>query len=159
VLTPRELCLRPLLRLLCRWRSSWYNALEGAVNALDTMLTRLYPLIEAFMAQRAKACFFAPNGNQFRAPFLGLKPLNSVLLRAIVEFEGFGFVGIAFLHLALGISGAEITCCGTPSRRIAPKFLADVRRMYPDLLGDFFLTTSGLKEGLIMIPLFKLSLV
>jgi len=159
VMTPRESCLRPLLRLLCPWRSSWYNALEGAVNALDTMFTRPYPLIEAFVAQRVKAGFFAPNVNQFRAPFLGLKPLNSDLLHAIVDFEGFGFVGMAFLHLALGISGAVTTRCGASSSRIAPKFLADGRRMYPDLLGDFFLTTSGLKEGHIMIPLFKLSWV
>ena len=121
------------------------QSLEGAVSALVTMLTSPYLLIEAFVAHRAKAGFFAPNTNRFRAPFLDLKPLNGDLLHAIVEFKGFGLVGMAFCRLALGISGAVTTCCGASSSRIAPKFLADGRRMYPNLLGDFFLTPSGLK--------------
>jgi hypothetical protein len=134
------------------------QSLEGAVSALITMLTRPYPLIEAFVAHRTKAGFFAPNANQFRAPFLSLKPLNGHLLHAIIEFKGFGFVGMAFRRLALGISGAVTTCCGASSCRIAPKFPADGRRMYPNLLGDFFLAPSGLKEGLNLIPLFKTEL-
>jgi len=63
------------------------QSLEGAVSALVTMLTRPYPLIEAFVAHRTKAGFFAPNANQFRAPFLSLKPLNSQLLHVVVEFQ------------------------------------------------------------------------
>ena len=78
------------------------QSLEGAVSALVTMLTLPYPLIEAFVAHRTKAGFFAPNANQFRAPFLSLKPLNSDLLHAIVEFKGFGFVSMAFCRLAKG---------------------------------------------------------
>jgi hypothetical protein len=132
--------------------------LEGLIRALVTMLTRPNPLIEAFVANRAKAGFFAPNTNQFRAPFVDLKPLNSHLLHAIVEFKGFGFVGMAFSRLSLGISGAITTWCGASSSRIAPKFPADGRRMYPDLLGDFFLTPTRLEEGLNLIPLFKTEL-
>ena len=135
------------------------QSLEGAVSALVNMLTRPYPLIEAFVAHRTKAGFFAPNANQFRAPFLSLKPLNGHLLHTIIEFKSFGFVGMAFRRLALGISGAVTTCCGASSCRIAPKFPADGRRMYPKLLGDFFLGPSGLKEGLNLIPLFKTELV
>lgn len=135
------------------------QSLEGLMRSLVTMLTRPYPLVEAFVAHRTKAGFFAPNANQFRAPFLSLKPLNGHLLHAIVEFKGFGFVGMAFRRLALGISGAVTTCCGASSSRIAPKFPADGRRMYPNLLGDFFLAPSGLKEGLNLIPLFKTELV
>ncbi len=70
------------------------------------MLTRPNPLIEAFVANRAKSGFLAPNTNQFRAPFIDLKPLNGHLFHAIVEFKGFGFVGMAFSRLALGNSGA-----------------------------------------------------
>jgi hypothetical protein len=134
------------------------QSLEGAVSALVTKLTRPYPLIEAFVTHRTMAGFFASNANQFRAPFLDLKPLNGHLLHAIVEFKGFGFVGMAFSRLALGISGAVTTCCGASSSRIAPKFPADGRRMYPNLLGDFFLAPSGLKDGLNLIPLFKTEL-
>ena len=134
------------------------QSLEGLMRSLVAMLTRPYPLIEAFVAHRTKAGFFAPNANQFRAPFLSLKPLNGHLLHAIIEFKGFGFVGMAFRRLALGISGAVTTCCGASSCRIAPKFPADGRRMYPNLLGDFFLASSGLKEGLNLIPLFKTEL-
>jgi len=129
-----------------------------AVSALVTMLTRPYRLIEGFVAHRAKAGFFAPNANQFRAPFLDLKPLNSDLLHAIVEFKGLCFGGMAFCRLALGISGAVTTCYGASSSLIAPKFPADGRRMYPNLLGDFFLTPSVLKEGLNLIRLFKTEL-
>jgi hypothetical protein len=134
------------------------QSLEGLVNALVTMLTRPYPLIKTFVANGAKADFFASNANQFRAPFIDLKPLNGHLLHAIVEFKGFGFVGMAFRRLALGISGAITTCCGASSSRIAPKFPADSRRMYPDLLGDFFLTPTRLEKGLNLIPLFKTEL-
>jgi len=134
------------------------QSLEGAVSALVTMITRPYPLIEAFVAHRTKAGFFAPNANQFRAPLIDLKPLNSNLLHAIIEFKGFGFVGMAFCRLALGISSTVTTCCGASSNRIAPKFPADGRRMYPNLLGDFFLASSGLKEGINLIPLFKTEL-
>jgi hypothetical protein len=134
------------------------QSLEGAVSALVTMLTRPYPLVEAFVAHRTKAGYFAPNANQFRAPFLSLKPLNGHLLHAIIEFKGFGFVGMAFRRFALGISGDVTTCCGASSCHIAPKFPADGRRMYPNLLGDFFLAPSGLKEGLNLIPLFKTEL-
>jgi len=45
--------------------------------------------------------FFAPNANKLRAPFLSLKPLNGHLLHAIIEYKGFGFVGMAFRRLAL----------------------------------------------------------
>jgi len=78
------------------------QSLEGAVSALFTMLTRPYPLTEAFVTYRAKTGFFAPNANQFRAPLIDLKPLNSDLLHAIVEFKGFGFVSMAFCRLAKG---------------------------------------------------------
>ena len=134
------------------------QSLKGLIRAPVTMLTSPNPLIEAFVANRAKAGFFAPNADQFRAPFVDLKPLNGHLLHAIVEFKGFGFVGMAFRRLALGISGAITTCCGASSSRIAPKFPADSRRMYPDLLGDFFLTPTRLEEGLNLIPLFKTEL-
>jgi hypothetical protein len=134
------------------------QSLEGLMRSLVAMLTRPYPLIEAFVANGAKAGFIAPNANQFRAPLIDLKPLNGHLLHAIVEFKGFGFVGMAFRRLALGISGAITTCCGPPSSRIAPKFPADSRRMYPDLLGDFFLTSTRLEKGLNLIPLFKTEL-
>jgi hypothetical protein len=103
-------------------------------------------------------CFFAPNANQFRAPFLCLKPLNGHLLHTIIEFKGFGFGGMAFRRLALGISSAVTTCCGASSCHIASKFPADGRMMYPNLLGDFFLASSGLKGGLNLIPLFKTEL-
>ena len=122
------------------------------------MLTRPYSLIETFVANGAKAGFIAPNANQFRAPFIDLKPLNGHLLHAIVEFKGFGFVGMAFSRLALGNSGAITTCCGASSSRIAPIFPADGRRMHPDLLGDFFLIPTRLEEGLNLIPLFKTEL-
>jgi len=72
------------------------QSLEGAVSALVTMITRPYPLTEAFVAHRAKTGFFAPKANQIRAPLIDLKPLNSDLLHAIVEFKGFGFVSMAF---------------------------------------------------------------
>ena len=65
------------------------QSLEGAVSALVTMLTRPYPLTDAFVANRAKTGFFAPNANQIRVPLIDLKPLNSDLLHAIVEFKGF----------------------------------------------------------------------
>jgi len=122
------------------------QSLEGAVISLVAMLTRPYPLKEAFVTNRAKVGFFAPNANQFRTPFTDLEPLNGELLHAIVEFEGFGFVGMAFRRIALGISGAITTCCGSSSRRIAPKFPAYGPRMYRILLGDFFLAPSGLRE-------------
>jgi len=77
------------------------QSLEGEVSALVTMLTCPYPLIEAFLAHRAKTGFFAPNANKLRAPFLSLKPLNGHLLHAIIEYKGFGFVGLAFRRLAL----------------------------------------------------------
>ncbi len=134
------------------------QSLKGLMRALVTMLTRPYPLIETFVANGAKAGFIASNANQFRAPFLDLKPLNGHLLHAIVEFKGFGFVGMAFTRLSLGISGSITTCCGASSSRIAPKFPADSRRMYPDLLGDFFLTPTRLEEVLNLIPLFKTEL-
>jgi hypothetical protein len=128
------------------------------VNALVIMLTRPYLLIQTFVANGAKAGFFAPNAKQFRPPLIDLKPLSGHLLHAIVEFKGFGFVGMAVSRLALGISGAITTCCGTSSSRIAPKFPADCRRMYLDLLGDFFLIPTRLEEGLNLIPLFKTEL-
>jgi len=84
--------------------------------------------------------------------------LNSDLLHAIVEFNGFGMVGMSFRRLALDISGTITTCCGAISSRIAPKFPAEGRRMYPNLLGDFFLAPSCLKEGLNLIILFKTGL-
>ena len=102
-----------------------------------------------------KTGFFALNANQFRPPFIDLKQLNGHLLHAIIEFKGFGFVGMAFSHLAPNISSAITTCCGASSSRIAAKFSADGRRMYPDLLGDFFLTPTRLEKGLNLIPLFK----
>jgi hypothetical protein len=132
--------------------------LEGLIRALVTMLTSPNPLINAFVANGAKAGFIAPNANQFRAPFIDLKPLNGHLLHAIVEFKGFGFVGMAFSRLAPSISGAITSCCGASSSRIAPIFPADGRRMYPDLLGHFFLTPTRLEEGLHLIPLFKTEL-
>ena len=132
--------------------------LEGLMRSLVAMLARPYPLIETFVANGAKAGFIAPNANQFRAPFIDLMPLTGHLLHANIEFKGFGFVGMAFSRLALGISGATTTCCGASSSRIAPKFPADSRRMYPDLLGDFFLTPTRLEEGLNLMPLFKTEL-
>ena len=65
---------------------------------------------------------------------------------------------LAFSRLAPSISGAITTCCGASSSRIAPKFPADGRRMYPDLLGDFFLIPTRLEEGLNLITLFKTEL-
>jgi hypothetical protein len=132
--------------------------LEGLIRALVTMLTSPNPLINAFVANRTEAGFFAPNANKFRTPFIDLKPLNGHLFHGIVEFKGFGFVGMAFSRLALGISGAITTCCGASLSRIAPKFPADGRRMYADLLGDFFLTPTCLQEGLNLIPLIKTEL-
>ena len=131
------------------------QSLEGLMRSLVAMLTRPYPLIEAFLANRAKAGFIALNVNRFRAPFIDLKPLNGHLLHAIVEFKGFGILGMTFRRLAPSFSGAITTCCGAPSSRIAPKFPADSRRMYPDLLGDFYLTSTRLEEGFNLIPLFK----
>jgi hypothetical protein len=107
---------------------------------------------------RRSSGFFTPNANQFRAPFVDLKPLNGHLFHAIAKFKGFGFVGMAFSRHALGISGAITTCRGTSLSRIAPKFPADGRRMYTDLLGDCFLTPTRLEEGLNLIPLFKTEL-
>jgi hypothetical protein len=101
---------------------------------------------------------FSPNANQFKALFIDLKPLNRHLPHAIIEFIGFGFVRIAFRLVVFGISGAITTRCGASSSRIAPIFPADGRRMYPDLLGDFFLTPTRLEEGLNLIPLFKTEL-
>jgi hypothetical protein len=100
-------------------------SLNGLIRALVTMFTSPNPLIEAFVANRAEAGFIAPNANQFKAPFVDLKPLNGYLLHAIVEFKGFGFVGMAFCRFALGNSGAITTCCGASSSRIAPKFPTD----------------------------------
>ena len=110
------------------------------------------------MAKWAKSGFIAPNTNQFRALFIDLKTLNGHSIHAIVEFKGVGIVGMLFSRLALGISGAVTTCCGASSCRIAPKFPADGRRMYADLLGDFFMTPTCLQEGLNLIPLFKTEL-
>jgi hypothetical protein len=134
------------------------QSLEGLMRSLVTMLTRPYPLIETLVANVAKTSFFASNANQFRAPFIDLKPLNGHLVHAITEFKGFGFVGMAFSRLVPSISGVITTCCGASSSRIAPKFPADGRRMNPDLLGDFFLTPTRLEEGLNLIPLFKTEL-
>ena len=128
------------------------------MRALVAMLTRPYPLIETFVANGAKAGIIAPKANQFRAPFIDLKPLNGNLLHTMVDFKGCGFVGMEFSRLALGISGAITTCCGASSSRIAPKIPADGRRMYPDLLGDLFLNPTRLEEGLNLIPLFKTEL-
>jgi hypothetical protein len=62
------------------------QSLIGLIRALVTMLTSPNPLIEALVANRAKAGFIAPNANQFRAPFVDLKPLNGHLLHAIIKF-------------------------------------------------------------------------
>jgi len=80
------------------------------------------------------------------------------LLHAIVEFKDFGFGGMAFSRVALGTSGAITTCFGASSSRIAPKFPANDRSIYPDLLGDIFLTPTRLEESLHLIPLFKTEL-
>jgi hypothetical protein len=77
------------------------QSLEWLIRALTAMLTSPFPLIQAFVANRAKAGFFAPNTNQFRAPFINLKPLNGHLLHAVIEFKGFGFVGMEFSRLVL----------------------------------------------------------
>jgi hypothetical protein len=61
--------------------------LEGLIRVLVTMLTSPNPLINGFVANGAKAGFIAPNANQFRAPYLDLKPLNGHLLHAIIEFK------------------------------------------------------------------------
>ena len=119
------------------------------------MLTHPYPLIKTFVANGAKAGFVTPNANQFRAPFIDLKPLNGHLLHAFVEFKFFGFVGMAFSRLTPSIAGAITICCRPSSSRIAPKFPADSRRMNPDLLGDYFLTPTRLEEVLYLILLFK----
>jgi hypothetical protein len=100
------------------------QSLKGLVRSLVAVLTRPYPLIEAFVTNRAKAGFIAPNANQFRAPFIDLKPLNGHLLHAVIEFKGFGFVGMTFSILALGISCAISTCFGASGSRIAQKFSA-----------------------------------
>lgn len=92
------------------------------MRELVTILTRPYPLIESFVANRAKAGFFAPNTNQFRAPFIELKPLNGHLFHAIIEFKGFGFEGIAFSRLGLGISGAVMIRSEASWSRIDLKF-------------------------------------
>jgi len=134
------------------------QSLKGMIRALVTMLIGPKPLIEAFVANRAKSGFFAPNANQFRDPFIDLKPLSGHLFHAIAKFKGFGFVGMAFSRVALGNSGAITICCGASSSRIAPKFPADSRRMHSDLLGDCFLTPTRLEEGLNLIPLFKTEL-
>jgi hypothetical protein len=129
--------------------------IERLLRAFVAMLTRPNPFIETFVANGAKAGFIAPNANQFRAPFIDLNPLNGHLLHAFVEFNGFGFESMAFSRLALGISGAITTCFGASYSRIAPKFPAVGRRMYPDLLGDFFLTPTCLEEVLDLILFFK----
>ena len=85
--------------------------LEGLMRSLVAMLARPYPLIETFVANGAKAGFVTPNANQFRAPFIDLKPLNGYLLHTIVKLKGFGFVCIAFRRLALDISGVLTTRC------------------------------------------------
>ena len=69
------------------------QSLKGLIRALVTMLTSPNPLLEAFVANRAKAGFFAPNVNQLRAPFIDLKPLNGHLFHAIVKFKGFWLGG------------------------------------------------------------------
>lgn len=83
---------------------------EGAVSALVSMLTRPNLLIEAFVTHRAMASFFAPNANQLSAPFLDLNPLNNYLLLVIVEFNGFGFVGITFRRFGLEITYRVKAC-------------------------------------------------
>ncbi len=125
---------------------------------LVTMLTSPYSLIEAFVANRAKAGFNAPNANEFRAQLIDPKPLNGHLLHAIMEFMGFVFVGMAFRRLALAISGALTTCRVASSNRIPTKFPANGRRIYPNLLGDFLLAPTGLKERFNLIPVFKTEL-
>ena len=113
------------------------QSLEGAVSALVNMLTRPYPLIEVFVAHRTKAGFFAPNANQFRAPFLSLKPLNGQLLHTIIEFKGFGFVGMAFSRLAPSISSAVTTCCGASSSRYCAEILCRWSKDVPRFVGRF----------------------
>jgi hypothetical protein len=75
------------------------------------ILTSPYPLIEAFVGKRAKAGFFAPKANQYRAPIINLNPLNSHLLHTNNEFNSFSLEDIAFCRLALGGSGAATTGC------------------------------------------------
>jgi hypothetical protein len=117
------------------------------VSALVAKLTPPYPLIGAFVTNWAKAGFFAQNLNQLRTPFFDSKPLNGYFLHAIVEFKDFGFVGMVICRLALGISGTVTACCGGSSNRIAPKFPANGRRMYPNLLGSFFWLLTALKKA------------
>ena len=132
------------------------QSLEGLVNALVTMLTRPYLFIKTFVANGAKAGFLASNSNQFRAPLSDVKPVNGYMFHAIFEYNG--FLGVAFSRLAPSISGAITTCFGASSSRIEPKFPADGGKMYLDLLGDFFLTSTSLEEALNLIPLFKTEL-
>ena len=98
--------------------------------------------------------FFAPNANPFRAPFLDLKPLNGDLLHAIVEFKDFGFVGMAFRRLV-----GHFWRCNNLLWGLLVPYCSEIpfrwSKDVPQLLGDFFLAPSGLKEGLNLIPLFK----
>ena len=75
------------------------QSLEGLMRALVAMLTHPYPLIETFVANAVKAGFMVPNANPFRAPFIDPKPLDGHLLHSIIEFMGFGIVGMAFSRL------------------------------------------------------------
>jgi hypothetical protein len=98
---------------------------KGLMRSFVTILTSPYPLIETFVTNGAKTGFFAPNVNQFSAPFIDPKLLNGHLLHAIIEFKGFGFVGMAFRRLAVGISGTITTYCKASTYRIKPKFPKD----------------------------------
>ena len=61
------------------------KSLEGLVRTIITVLVRPYPLlIDAFVTIGAKANYFVLNPNQFRAPFIYLKPLNGHWLHLII---------------------------------------------------------------------------
>jgi len=106
------------------------------------------------VANWAKAGF-SPSVIQFKALFIDLKTLNRHLPHAIIEFKGFGFVGIAFRLVMFGISGAITSGCGVSLGRITPKFPAYGLRRHPHLLSDFFLTPTRVEESLNLIPLFE----
>jgi hypothetical protein len=110
------------------------------------------------MAKWAKSGFIAPNTNQFRALFIDLKTLNGHSIHAIVEFKGVGIVGMLFSRLALGISGAIITCWCDRFERYCAVIPCRWSKEVPQFVGRFLFGSLRPEGGLTLMPLFKTEL-
>lgn len=123
--------------------------------AFIAMLTYPFLLIKAFVANRAKAGFLAPNDHQFLDPFSGLAPLNDHFIHAVIEFKGLGFVVMTLRRLASDITSTITNHQLATLTRITPKSPADGRGMLTNSFADSLLNPSRLEQGLNLIHQFK----